>query len=244
MRLTSILVCFAALAFAGCATTNVGSVSSFGGKTAKPRTIVVTDFAFSADVVTLDRGFTARLSRKIGEIPPHERKQRTVERVNDEIVATIVATLRTAGLDAQPGSDEALSLSDDALVVSGRLRAVDEGNSTQRNIIGFGAGRSGVVADMTVARFSSAGKKPVLTFVAEAQSRRRPGAVATAPVGMATSAAISAVTTVGGVAVEKLSADVEMQARSLGRAAGEKILAYAKEQGWLDKPAGEGEPSS
>jgi hypothetical protein len=54
---------------------------------------------------------------------------------------------------------------------------------------------------------------------------------------MATSAAISAVTSVGGAAVEKLSADVEAQARSLGRAAAEKIVEYAKQQGWLEKPA-------
>jgi len=239
MRLTSILVCLAALALAGCNTTTSGTVSSFGGKTAKPRTIVVTDFAFASEVVTLDRGFTARLSRKIGEIPPHERKQRTIERVNDEIVATIVATLRAGGLEAKPGSEETLSLSDTALVVSGRLRAGDD--SAKRDAIGFGPGRSGVVADMTVASFSGSGRKTVLTFAAETPSGRRPAARG----GTANNAAIAAVTAEGGTA-EKLSADVEAQARTLGREAGEKILAYAKEQGWLDKPAGEGEaaPSS
>ena len=36
----------------------------------------------------------------------------------------------------------------------------------------------------------------------------------------------------------KLSPDVEAQARRLGRAVGEKIVAYAKEQGWLTTPAG------
>lgn len=237
MRLTSAFLAVAALALAGCANTSVSNLTSFGGGGSKPRTIIVSDFVFSSDVVALDRGFTARLTRKIGNIAPHERKQRTAERVNDEIVATIVATLREAGLDAQPGSEEGLSLNDDALVVTGRLRAVDEGNRTQRSVIGFGAGRSGAVADMAVARFSGAGRKQVLSFTAEAQSRRRPGAVVTAPVGMATGAAISAITSVGGAAVEKLSADVEAQARSLGRAAGEKIVAYAREQGWLAKPA-------
>jgi hypothetical protein len=36
----------------------------------RPKTIVVSDFVFSPDVVELDRGFTARLSRKLGELPP------------------------------------------------------------------------------------------------------------------------------------------------------------------------------
>jgi hypothetical protein len=48
--------------------------------------------------------------------------------VNDEIVGTIVTTLREAGLEAQAGSEEGLSLADDAVIVTGRLRAVDEGN--------------------------------------------------------------------------------------------------------------------
>lgn len=240
MRLTSAFLALAALALAGCANTNVSNLSLGGAGSggAKPRAIIVSDFAFSSDVVALDRGFTARLERKIGTIPPHERRQRTAERVNDEIVATIIATLRAAGLDAQPGSEEGLSLSDDALVVTGRLRAVDEGNRTERNVIGFGAGRSGVVADMAVSRLSGGGKRQVLSFTAEAQSRRRPGMVATAPVGMASGAAIAAITAAGGVASEKLSADVEAQARAVGHAAGEKIVAYAKEQGWLAKPVG------
>jgi hypothetical protein len=184
-------------------------------------------------VVALDRGFTARLSRKLGELPPDQRKQRTAERVNDEIVATIVSTLREAGLEAQAGSEEGLSLSDDAVIVSGRLRAIDEGNSTQRHLIGFGAGRSGVVADMALTHVGNGAKKELLSFTAEAESRRRPGAIVTAPISAATSVAVSAASAVGGVAAEKLSADVQAQARSLGHAAGERIVAYAKEREWL-----------
>lgn len=235
MRLMSVCLCLAALVLTGCANTNVSGTQSVAASGLRaPKTVVVSDFVFSSDVVALDRGFTARLSRKLGEIPPHERKQKTAERVNDEIVATIVATLREAGMDAKVGSEESLTLSDDALIVTGRLRAVDEGNRTQRNVIGFGAGQSGVVADMQLSHFSGSGKKQLLSFTAEAQSRRRPGAVVTAPIGAATSAAIAGITAAGGVASEKLSADVEAQARSLGRAAGEKIVAYAREQGWIN----------
>lgn len=242
MRFLTILS-LAALALAGCAQTSVTSTQTiFGGSLPRPKTVVVTDFVFSSDVVALDRGFTARLSRKLGEIPPHERKQRTAERVNDEIVATIVATLRENGLEARPGSEDTLTLSDEALIVGGRLRSIDQGNRTRRNVIGFGAGRSNVTADMTVQYFSAAGKKPLMSFTAEAQSNRRPGAVATAPIGIASSAAITAVAAAGGVASEKLSADVEAQARALGHAAAAKIIAYAREQGWLATP--EGKPTT
>jgi hypothetical protein len=244
MRFIPLSLCFVALALAGCANTSINNLTSSAGGGSAPKTVLVSDLVFSSDVVALDRGFTARLSRKMGEIPPHERKQKTAERVNDEIVATIVATLREAGLNARIGSEESLTLSDDALLVNGRLRAVDEGNRTARNLIGFGEGRSNVAADMQLTKFSSGGKKQLLSFTAEAQSRRRPGAVVTAPVSAATSAAIAAVAVAGGVAAEKLSADVEAQARSLGRAAAEKIIAYAREQGWLNKPAAAPSPES
>jgi hypothetical protein len=246
MRLTSICLCFVALVLAGCANTNVSGMQSVSaGGLPAPKTVVVSDFVFSSDVVALDRGFTARLARKLGELSPDQRKQKTAERVNDEIVATIVATLREAGMDARPGSEEGLTLSDDALIVTGRLRAVDEGNRTERNLIGFGRGRSGVVADMQLTHFSAAGRKQLMRFTTEAQSQRRPGAIVTAPIGAATSVAISAAAAAGGAVSEKLSADVEAQARSIGRAAAEKIIAYEREQGWLN-PAGTagGKPQS
>jgi hypothetical protein len=237
MRVTYAFLGLAALALAGCASTGAGNFAGFGGTSSRPRTIIVSDFVFSSDVVALDRGFTARLTRKIGTFPPHERRQRTAERVNDEIVATIVVALREAGLDAQPGSEEGLSLSDDALVVTGRLRAVDESNQAQRKEAGFGTGRSGVVADMTASRVSGGGKRQVLSFTAAAQGGKR------AASGKAENAAIAAVTVQGG-ASEKLSADVEAQARAIGHAAAEKIVAYAKEQGWLTKPAEATAPTS
>ena len=115
-------------------------------------------------MVAVDRSFTARLERKIGSFPTHERKQRTAERVNDEIVASIIATLREAGLEALPGSEDGLSLNDDAIVISGKLRAADGGPARKADQIGFGPGRGGVIVDMTVSQFSSFGKKTVVRF--------------------------------------------------------------------------------
>src|SRR5579864_5755284 len=91
----------AALTLAGCVGT--GGLQGFGGAPTKPKTVLVYDFVLSSEVAVVDRGYTARLERKVGPFPTFERKPRTVERVNDEIVAAIVARLREAGLDAQPG---------------------------------------------------------------------------------------------------------------------------------------------
>ena len=225
MRL--IPLCAVALLLAGCATMDIGGPQS-GGSSPRPKSILVSDFVFATEVVALDRSYTARLERKIGTFPTHERKQRTLERVNDEILASIVVALREAGLEAQPGSEEGLSLDDDVVVINGRLRASDPNAKPEQ--IGFGAGRGGVVADMTLSHLSAGGKKQLASFTAE--SARKP---ATVPASR--NAAIISVVSAAGSPAERLSPDVEAQARILGRAAGEKIVAFAREQGWLEKAA-------
>jgi hypothetical protein len=230
----------AALALGGCASTG-GANGMFGASPSKPKTVLVTEFVASPEVEAIDRGFSARMDRKGINYPILERKRRTLGRVNDEIVAAIVATLREAWLDAQPGSEERLTLNDEAAVVNGRLRAGEGGGSAKNKPIGFGAGHGGVVAGMTLSYFSGGGKKQLLTFDADAKDAGKP------PVGKqaaAHNAAIAAVLWEEKAAPERLSPDVEAQARRLGRAAGVKIVAYAKEQGWLEKPeAAEAQPA-
>ena len=165
----------AALALAGCANTG-GANGMFGGGPARPKTVLVVDFVAAPEVEAIDRGFSARMDRKGINYPILERKRRTLARVDDEIVASIVATLREAGLDAQPGSEEGLTLNDEAVVVSGRLRAGDQSSTAKNKQIGFGGGRGGVVADMTVSYFSSGGKKQLLAFNADAKAAGKPPA--------------------------------------------------------------------
>jgi hypothetical protein len=226
MRL--ILLCASALLLAGCVSTT-SSVTA-----ARPKTIVVSDLVFGPNVVAVDRSFTARLERKIGSFPTHERKQRTNERVNDEIVAAMIATLREGGLEAMPGSEDGLSLSDDAVVLSGKLRADESGPARKAEQIGFGPGRGGVIVDMTVSKVSSFGKKQLTAFSIEPPSGKAGAAKsAAAKAQAARNAAIAEALAAENAAPEKLSADVETPARKLGAAAAEKVLVYAREQGWL-----------
>lgn len=228
--------CAAALLVAGCVDTNSNLASSTlgtaGSSSPRPKTIVVADFVVAPEVLVIDRGYTARLERKIGAFPTHERKPRTMDRVNDEIVASIVATLREAGLDAEPGAEEGLNAASNAVVVSGRLRPSDA--NAGKNDAGIGGGKSNVTADMTMSSFSSLGKRQLLSFSAEANAKLPSGKAASA-----NNSEIARVLASLEGAKEKLSSDVEAAARKLGRAAGEKIVAYAKVQGWLNKPEGE-----
>src|SRR5215831_17095166 len=229
MRVVALII---ALALTGC-TVSGGLV---GGLTGKPNTVLISDFTIASDVVAIDRGYTARMERKVGVIPAHQRRQRTTERVNDEIVATIIVVLRENGLDARSGGEDSLTLDQSALVVSGNLRANEPVTEKNKNSIGVGGGRGHVVAVMHGALFSAGGKRDVLNFNVEVIAPRREPSVPP-KVAAARNAAIAEVIASGGGATERLSPDVEAPARRLGTAIAQRILAFAKEQGWLQPAA-------
>jgi len=232
--LTSFVVALAGLLLGGC-TIYSGLQIGAAGTEPKPKVVLVSDFTFASDVVAIDRGYTARLERKVGTYPTHERRQRTTERVNDEIVATVVATLREAGLEAQPGAEDAVTLSQSALVVSGGLRPGEPVTAKNKNSFGFGAGRGHVVATVSASLFSSGSRRQVLTFDVEQTAPKRVPAVPP-KVAAARNAEIAAIVASTGSPNERLSPDVEVRAQRLGRAIADRVLVYAKEQGWLTPP--------
>ena len=232
--LTGLVVALAGLLLGGCTIYN-GLQTGVAGAEPKPKIILVSDFTFASDVVAIDRGYTARLERKVGAYPTHERRQRTTERVNDEIVATVVASLRESGLEAQPGGEDAVTLNQSALVVSGGLRPGEPVTAKNKNSFGFGAGRGHVVAAVSASLFSSGSRRQVLTFDVEPMAARREPAVPP-KVAAARNAEIAGVVASTGSPNERLSPDVEVPARRLGRAIADRVLVYAKEQGWLAPP--------
>lgn len=123
--LTGFVVALAGLLLGGC-TIYTGFQTGAAGTEPKPKIVLVSDFTFASDVVAY---------------PTHERRQRTTERVNDEIVATFITSLREAGLEAQPGAEDAVTLDQSALVVSGGLRPGEPVTAKNKNSFGFGAGR-------------------------------------------------------------------------------------------------------
>ena len=108
-----------------------------------------------------------------------------------------------------------------------------DGSAAKKYPTGFGPGHAGAVADMTVSYVSGGSRRRLTGFTVEAKEAGKP------PVGKqaaARNAAIAAVLAAEKAAPEKLSPDVEVQARRIGRAVGEKLVAYAKEQGWIAAP--------
>lgn len=226
-------VALAAAFLAGCSTANTGNFSVFGGSLSKPQVILVGDFEIPPNAVALDGGMAARLKRSMKGASQDAMRAEIGRRVSGVIAETVVANLRAAGIEALPGSRQLAIEGQTTLVVGGRVRAIDEGNRMRRSVIGFGAGKSKVIADVQVTHLSPGESKDVLSFTAEAESASKPGAVARAPIG----GAVAVAGAVTGLAAERLSADVEAQARRIGDAVSQRLIGFATEQGWVSKPA-------
>ena len=107
------------------------------------------------------------------------------------------------------------------------MRAPDQNNRQPRNPVSFSAGSS-VVADITVSQVAEGTESQLLTFT----RKRRADAW---PEGAALSAAIATVLAAKSAPDVNLSPGVEAEARGLGRAIADKIIAYVEQQGWATK---------
>jgi hypothetical protein len=92
-----------------------------------------------------------------------------------------------------------------------------------------------VAAAVSASLFSSGSRRQVLTFDVEQTAPKREPAVPP-KVAAARNAEIAAIVASTGSPNERLSPDVEVPARRLGRAIADQVLVYAKEQGWLAPP--------
>ena len=122
-----------------------------------------------------------------------------------------------------------------ALLIEGQFLSIDEGNRTERVVIGLGAGRSEVQTHVQVyeaQRHAAGAPRGVLT---DAKSGYKPGAAETMGMGAAagTLAVSAAVTVAGTVASEALGVNVEADARRTASEVAEKLQAYFTRQGWI-----------
>ena len=224
-----------ALVMAGCAGTGTGTgtgeqalQSLAGDEPSQAMTVLVNDFEFSPDVEVADREFSARLSAKLGGVMgPDAIKTITVKRVADEVVATVVAILHEeTSLNVKVGGDEDIPPKGTTLVITGRLRAAEQGSHSEQNPVRFGAGTA---ADVALLQVIGGARKQLLNFTAQAQGGHGSGGGVNK---RTLDAQIAAVLGRKSSPDVRLSPDVEAQARGIGRAIADKIVAYTMQQGW------------
>jgi hypothetical protein len=223
-----LIVAALTLLVTACAPTRVDTMLSPVVGSPPPQMIVVQDFVLPSDGAVLDRGVSARFERVLDPSAGSAQSQAEAAKTADALVRALVQHLVEAGLPAVRGNTAVDPGSGTVMIVTGQLLRIDEGNRTRRNLIGFGAGRSDVAADVQVYTAHAGGRPQLLqSFTADAQSGRKPGAAATAGIGDATGRlAESAAVGVGASAAsELLSASTEADAQRMGKEIAKKITA-------------------
>jgi hypothetical protein len=224
----------AAFAFAGCAPTQVQSTYQREGPMPRPARVLVYDFSVSPEEVQLDRGLSAELVQMAKGSSRTQQEIALGRKAARVLSDALVERINGMGLPAQRVSGAPMRWGDSVLV-EGQFLSIDEGNRTERVVIGLGAGRSDVEALVQVYQALPTGMARLEEFSTVAKSGYKPGAAETMGMGAAagTLAASAAVTAGGAIASEALGADVEADARRTAASVAEQLKSYFAEQGWI-----------
>lgn len=120
-------------------------------------------------------------------------------------------------------------------MIKGQLVSIDEGNRTERVLIGLGTGRTSVEAHVQVYDLTPEGMRKVETLQADAKSGYKPGMALMLGVGAAAGTiATTAVVSSGLTAGSELSwATVDADGKRLAKNVAKKVGEYFVFQGWI-----------
>jgi hypothetical protein len=209
--------------------TSVQTVSEYsGGPLPRPDRVLVSDFAVSPEEVKLDGGISARAFAAAKGTSRTEQEMEIGRKVASSLSEQLVKEIRKLGLSAERAMGTPPQEGDD-LVIEGHFLSIDEGNRTERAVIGLGMGRTDVQAEVQI--YQNA--RLVEQFETEAKSGRKPGMAETMGVGaaagtLATTAVVSAAAAVGS---EAFSANVEADASRTAKKLAQQLAVFFVRQG-------------
>ena len=232
------LMVFVAVVLGACAPTQVQVVSESYVMLPRPNVVLVYNFAASPDEVTLDQGLSAVIVEAVKGTPRTQEELTVGHATADALAKELVLEIQKLGLPAQRAAGTPPSIGN-MLVVSGQFISIDEGNRTERVVIGLGAGRTEVRAKTQVFDARGGQRKLMAQFETDAKSGYKPGMLETAGAGAAaghleTSAAVSA--GMAGVS-ETFTATVEADAKRAAKQIVKQLGSYFAYQGWISPAA-------
>ena len=201
-----------------------------------PQVVIVDTFATSPDEVTLDEGLSTEVEEAIKAHRGDSRTDQEVQasrQVANAIADKLVVEIRDMGLRAERGSTVPAG-TQNAVLIKGQLVSIDEGNRTERVLIGLGAGRSDVRADAQVYEVTPAGRQLIDTIEVDAKSGLAPGMAETMGVGGLTGHLLVSTAVGGGlhVADEAIGANVVADADRSAKGIAKQLSALFAKEGW------------
>jgi len=231
-------VFMALLVVAACAPTSVEVTGEVSGQLPRPNRILVYDFAVTPEEVELDQGLGADIKNEI----EHDTSlsARTAQEIKiGHAVANVMSEELVKAIQGYGfPAERALGLPSPGphtYLVKGQLFSVDEGNSTERVVIGLGAGRTSVQARVQLYALTPEGMEKVETMRGEAKGMAQPGMAETMGVG-AIAGHLLVSTLVSGTlmtAGELTWNSVDGDGKRLAKSAAADLEKYFISQGWL-----------
>ena len=225
----------------GCGPTNVQQEKMTATQLPRPDHILVYDFAVSPDEVELDKGLSADLMQKYRQYKGSSRTAEEIKvghKVADALAEELVKKMLSYGLMAERAFGLP-SAEGKVLMVKGQLLSIDEGNRTERVVIGLGAGRTSVQANVQVYEMTPEGKKEVDTLRGTAKSGYKPGMGEMMGLGAITGHLLVSTAISGGLAAgtEMTSATVEADGKRLAEKIAADLGQFFVDQGWIPPEA-------
>jgi Domain of unknown function (DUF4410) len=202
----------------------------------RPAVVVVDTFAVSPSEVSLNEGLTGEVKSIVsGRSTPRSQQELQVgHQVADAIANNLVTEIRDMGLQAQRGRGLPSGVQN-AVLISGQLVSIDEGNEAERVVIGLGAGRSDVRAQVQVLELTPDSTKLIDTIQVDAKSGLTPGMAETMGVGGLTGHLLVSAVVSGGVqvATETMSDTVVADADRAAKGIAKQLSSLFTQQGWI-----------
>ncbi len=199
---------------------------------ARPAEVLVYGFTIDPQTIQLDTGMKARLAALSGTADPQAERRQLAYQVTSTISETLVDAINRMGLIAEPAGPGTTPRPGDVLI-QGQIVRVTAGNATRRAIIGFGAGKSEVYADVQVLRAEPGGyAKPLQTYDANANSGRTPGLGLGAASAAAGHVAMAVAGSVAGTVARQRSG-LAKDAEDLAKKVATNVGDFFADQGWI-----------
>jgi hypothetical protein len=222
--------------FAGC-TSAQSQMETTAQMLPQPQVVIVDAFATSPEEVQLDEGVSTEIEQAIKAHHGTSRTEQELQvghQVADALANELVVEIRDMGVRAERGNTVPAEFQR-GLLIKGQFVSIDEGNRTERLIVGFGAGRSDVRVHAQVYEVTGGTKRFIDRIEVSAKSGLTPGMAETMGAGALAGHLLVSTAVSGGLHVvsETMGANVVADSDRAAKGIAKQLSALFAQEGWI-----------
>jgi hypothetical protein len=234
-RVLGAAVALAGLAWLGACTSTQSQNETGGQMLPQPQVVIVDRFATSPAEVELDEGLSSEVEEAVKAHRGDSRSEQELQvghEVADALADKLVVEIRDLGLPAERGTT--VPPGQTGVLIKGQFVSIDEGNRTERVLIGLGAGRSDVRVHTQVYEVTPSGRQLVDQIEVNAKSGLTPGMAETMGAGGLAGHLLVSTAVSGGLHVvsETMGSNVVADTDRAAKGIAKQLAGLFAEQGW------------